>query len=263
MPGCLRARPAALLLSILLCAPSQCFPADSASNAPSVAPPGEVLHYRVEWRLVHAGNVTLSWDVTASTGEGSWQTEVLLQSAGMVSKLYRIEDAYTSQLDDRLCTTGSVLTAQEGRNHHEIKVTYDSERGKAGYRERDLEKNTLVKSGEIDIPGCVHDVVGGLYRLRTMRVNTGQTIRMPLSSGKKSASARVEAQQREQVQTPAGVFQTIRYEAFLFNDVIYEPRGSAHVWLTDDDRRLPVQIRLRLELPIGTITLQLEKVEHT
>ncbi len=33
------------------------------------------------------------------------------------------------------------------------------------------------------------------------------------------------------------------------------------VWLTDDDRRLPVQIRVRMQFLIGTIELKLEKQE--
>ena len=59
--------------------------------------------------------------------------------------------------------------------------------------------------------------------------------------------ARVEAQQREDIKTPAGAFKTIRYEAFLFNDVLYRRYGHLYVWLSDDARKLPVQIRVRLQ----------------
>jgi hypothetical protein len=34
-----------------------------------------------------------------------------------------------------------------------------------------------------------------------------------------------------------------------------------HVWLTDDNMRLPVQLQVRLQIAIGTITLKLEKDE--
>jgi hypothetical protein len=73
--------------------------------------------------------------------------------------------------------------------------------------------------------------------------------------------ARVEAQPREDVRTPAGSFKTIRYEVFLFNNVLYRRPAHLYVWLTDDRRRLPVQIRVRMQFTIGTITLMLEKVE--
>jgi hypothetical protein len=75
----------------------------------------------------------------------------------------------------------------------------------------------------------------------------------------RSAMARVDSVQRETVKTPAGTYKTVRYEAFLFNDVIYRRSGRLYIWLTDDHRRLPVQVQVRLHLAIGTITLQLEK----
>jgi hypothetical protein len=35
------------------------------------------------------------------------------------------------------------------------------------------------------------------------------------------------------------------------------------VWLTDDARRLPVQIRVRMQFTVGAITLPLDKVDRT
>ena len=84
---------------------------------------------------------------------------------------------------------------------------------------------------------------------------------VPVSDGKKSVTAKVEAQQREDVKTPAGTFHTIRYEIYLFNDVLYKRSGHLNVWLTDDRRKLPVQIRARMQFTTGTITLLLEKYE--
>jgi hypothetical protein len=82
-----------------------------------------------------------------------------------------------------------------------------------------------------------------------------------MSDGKKSAMVRVEAQEREDVQTKAGNFKTIRYESSVFNGVIYKRSARLLIWLTDDARRVPVQIRVRLGFPIGSITLQLDKDE--
>jgi hypothetical protein len=56
-----------------------------------------------------------------------------------------------------------------------------------------------------------------------------------------------------------GMRKTIRYEVFLFDNVIYKRTGHLHVWLTDDSSRLPVQFQVRLQFAIGTITLRLEK----
>jgi hypothetical protein len=64
------------------------------------------------------------------------------------------------------------------------------------------------------------------------------------------------------VKTPAGTFQTTRYEAFLFNGVLFGRKGRLFIWISDDEARLPVQIRVQLPFYIGTVTIQLEKVER-
>ena len=58
-----------------------------------------------------------------------------------------------------------------------------------------------------------------------------------------------------------GTFKTMRYEVYLFNNVLYKRPAHLNVWLSDDRRRLPVQIRVRMTFTIGTINLQLEKHE--
>jgi hypothetical protein len=94
-----------------------------------------------------------------------------------------------------------------------------------------------------------------------LNLEPGQSVNIPVSDGKKSVSAKVEAQAREDVKTPEGVFHTIRYEVYLFNDVLYHRPAHLNIWITDDRRRLPVQIRVRMTITIGTILLQLEKHE--
>jgi hypothetical protein len=83
-----------------------------------------------------------------------------------------------------------------------------------------------------------------------------------MSDGRKFAQVKVDAQERERIKTPAGTFNTVRYEANLLNGVIYTRKGRAFIWLTDDDRRVPVRILLRMNFPLGTVTLDLEKEEH-
>jgi hypothetical protein len=234
--------------------------------APGALPAREALQYTVEWRLVTAGKARLVWSATphhSKSANPGWQADLHLESTGLVSKLFKVNNDYVSNLESDLCSSGSHLKADEGSRHKETSVTFNREARKAEYLEKDLDKKTVVNAHEIDIPACVHDVLGGLYSLRTLNLQPGQTTQVAVSDGKKSVMARVEAQQREDIKTPAGAFKTIRYEAFLFNDVLYRRYGHLYVWLTDDARKLPVQIRVRLQLTIGTITLQLEKEEKT
>jgi hypothetical protein len=152
------------------------------------------------------------------------------------------------------------MNVHEGNRLREAKVTYDAESKKASYLERDRNKNNaVVVSKETDIPACVHDVIGGLFFLRTLNLEPGQSTQVAVSDGKKSVMAKVEAQQREDIKTPLGTFKTIRYEVYLFNGALYQRSAHLNVWMTDDRRKLPVQIRVRMTFTIGTITLTLDK----
>ena len=203
----------------------------------------------------------MTLDPDPSPEQARLKVKLHLESGGLISKLYRVEDNYEADMDDHFCANRTSLDAMERNRHHETKVEYDRARGKASYVERDLMKNT-VKTAETNIPACVSDIIGGLYKLRTMKLEPGQSAQLMLSDGKKTASARVEAQAREQIKTNAGTFNTIRYEAYIFNGVLYSRKARFQVWMTDDARRLPVQFRARMSFPIGSITLQLDKEER-
>ena len=161
-------------------------------------------------------------------------------------------------MTSNLCAVDSYMTAREGSRSRDTKVTFDAAAHKASYSEKDLKTNTEVKK-ESEIPACVHEVLGGLYMLRLMNLEPGKTSQIPVSNGKKMVYLRVESQRREEIKVPAGPQKTIRYEVFAFNDQLYNRSGHLHIWLTDDQRKLPVQIEIRLQFTIGTITLRLNK----
>jgi hypothetical protein len=230
-------------------------PALAQSNG---LPDKETLHYNIEWRLITAGKAKVQWLSVPNSG---WQANLHLDSTGLVSKLYRVEDDYSANLTPGLCAQLVQMSTHEGSRDRETKITFDNANHKANYLERDRAKNAVVLAREIEIPACTHDVVGGLYFLRTLSLEPGQSTQIPVTDGKKSVMAKVEAQQREDIKTPEGVFKTIRYEAYLFDNVLYRRSARLYIWLTDDRRKLPVQIRVRLQFAIGSITLQLEKHE--
>ncbi len=216
--------------------------------------PEEKLVLGVEWRLIRAGTVTIE--------KWPFQTSVKLESAGIVSTLMRIQDDYSVHYEDALCATSSVMESMEGKRHREAQVTYDRSRNHAFFVERDVTENKVVKEAGTDIPNCVADVAGAFAKLRTMNIPVGQTVQIPVSDGRRSAAVKVTGQEREEIKTRLGSFKAIRYETELMNGVIYTRKGDVSLWLSDDPRRLPVQIRLRTSFPISTVTLTLEKEEH-
>jgi hypothetical protein len=260
---------AAILTTLLAASPlargpfatGQESPPPASPSAPGDGIPGsEVLKYAIEWRLIPAGSALLTWTAVPRSAPGADELRLHLESTGLVSRLYRVDDDYTAAVNQNLCAQNSFLMAHEGNRNKETRVSYDAQLHKAFYLEKDLIKNSTI-SREVDIPPCVHDVLGALLVLRTLHLEPGKTVQIPISDGKKFVQVKVEAQRREDLNTPLGVRKTIRYEVFLFDNVLYKRSGHLHIWLTDDNSRLPVQLQVRLQFTIGTITLKLEKEE--
>jgi hypothetical protein len=243
-----------LLPPLLVCATL----AFSQSNT---LPAKETLYYSIDWRLFTAGKARVELTTTPQPRPG-YQVNLHLESTGIVSKLFKVEDDYSANMSSAYCAQSLQMTTHEGSRLRETKITFDAEAKKASYLERDRARNNaIVLSQETDIPPCVHDAIGGLFFIRTLNLEPGQSTQIPVSDGKKSVMVKVEAQAREDVKTPDGTFKTIRYEVYLFDGVLYRRSAHVNVWVSDDRRKLPVQIRVRMTFTIGTINLQLEKHE--
>ncbi len=218
------------------------------------------LHYRAEWRGFHAGNVVVDFQLPPT--ESSYgQAQVFLQTVGFVSTLYRVENLYRVRFSPAYCVQSVVYDVRERGKQRRIEFSFDNVARKIFYQEMDLRVSKVVESKQLDVPPCIYDEVSGLAWLRTIELPPGASAEAYVTNGKKAVRARVDALARESIETPAGIYDTIRYEAHLFNGVLHRRKGRLFVWLTADERKLPVQIQARMRFYIGTVTVQLAKEE--
>ncbi|MDQ2713180.1 MAG: DUF3108 domain-containing protein [Acidobacteriota bacterium] len=218
----------------------------------------EKLTYQVEWRLINAGTATVQ--LLRGNNAKSWEFDVHLESAGLVSRLYRIADSYKARTNEHFCLGDAALDSQEGKKHSISKFSVNVSRKKLSFEERDLVKNTSEKK-EINVAICTSEIVGALASLRTLNLEPGKSIMIPIADGKKFAQARVESQAKEKVTEAGKNYDATRYEAFLFDNVLYKRRGRLLIWISNDADHLPVQFRLLMGFPIGTVTVWLQKQE--
>lgn len=220
------------------------------------------LTYKVYWRFWHAGNVRLSYITPPKSSSAFREAVVDLRTHGFVDALYNVHNHYTVLFDKDFCADSSRLDLQEGKKRRRITVVYQEPPGTVRYREVDLTRHRVSWTNELDdVPYCVHDELAALARLRSMKLKPGDRLELPVSNGKKFIMARVDILRREPVKLAIGSYQTLRCEAYLFNNRLYRRKGRLLFWLTDDARKIPVRIRVKLSFYIGTITLNLVKLE--
>jgi hypothetical protein len=246
-----------LVLGLLLCCALAMPYTLADGSAPGRFPYHEKLHYRIEWRLITAGTADVE---LSSISSHTWETRIKLESAGVVTRLYEVHDDYQVRTDEKFCAATSSLKALEGKRNRTSTLNFDPARKKVHYEEHDLVTNR-VSTRELEVPACAHEIAGALSALRTLALEPGKSIQLPITDGKRFAMARIEAQEKETIVVDGKSYPTIRYEAYVFDNVIYSRKGRLNIWLSDDADRVPVQMRIRLGFPIYNITLTLEKQE--
>ena len=208
--------------------------------------------------MITAGSGTVQ--MSHGTSPQGWDFNLVIESAGLVSRLYRIADSYKLTTTHRFCASNVVLDAQEGKRHTVTRFTLDGGRQKLAFEERDVVKNKTERH-ELSVAPCTYDIVGALVAMRLLNLEPGKSVTIPITNGKKFAQVRIEAQRREKISVDNKSYDVTRYEAFLFDNVIYKRKARLLIWMSNDPEHVPVQMRILTGFPIGTITVSLQKQE--
>jgi len=83
----------------------------------------------------------------------------------------------------------------------------------------------------------------------------GDTSRFAAVSGKKRYELKVLVHGKEELETAIGKVKTIKVEPVLDGDGIFNSKGRIFIWLTDDDKRIPVL--MQCEIALGSIKAKL------
>lgn len=245
-----------VLVFVLLCLPAALRAQLSALAAPSPQfpiPVNQSLTYAVDWRVFPAGTATFHlW----ADGENQHVTATAA-SIGTVNLLFPVADRYDSIFNRRTgCSTEYRKQIQEGHR----RLTGLMELDYAAHQQRLSEKNLVTgtyKQKNSPIPGCVSDVLSGIFYVATQPLQVGHDLHFPLADGGKVVAVTMKVEAKETVVTPAGTFAAIRVEPTADAGVV-KNRGSILIWYSDDARHLPVQVRAHLFW--GTITMRLTSV---
>ena len=225
-------------------------------------PSGEVLRYRISWRLSPAGEGRIRVERhSPADGLPYWEATVKAASNGFVSKLFPVNDTLISRFDNgAMCSQFLLKTLHEGRRHRSIRIDFQKERQMAVLEETDPNHGRLIRQAGNSIPKCAYDLVSALFYVRSLPLEAGRTFQVPVNDGSKTLPIQVEVQAKEEVRTGEGDFPAIRVEPTIVGGYLFQGRGRLHIWFSDDPQRLPVKMRARLW--VGTITVVLEEIER-
>lgn len=229
-------------------------------NAPWMK--GEKLTFSLGWGPITAGTATLQ---VKPTKDGKTEFYTLAHDEGTLKKLYPVSDTiYTRVRNKGLMTEVFRKTLNEGSYHNKSVIRFDRKGEKAWLSDTvftDDKVRKVKRSADtvVTIQGMEHSIMSAFYLVRTLPLEDGETSKFSAVSGKKRYELKVIVHGRETLKTKLGEFKTVKVEPVLDGDGIFVSKGRIFIWLTDDDRRIPVL--MECEIALGSIKAKLLKME--
>ena len=236
--------------------------AQSVTQPPPLRPPRpgftfparQTLNYAVDWRVFPAGVVAFHLESDADLQRIS----VTADTVGAVNLIFRVSDRFQSSFNRTTgCSEGFSKQIIEGRRQVNSDLKFEYPEKKAVYTEKNLVSG-ISKHQEAEIPSCVTDSLSAIFYGASQPMTVGQSVQLSLGDAVKTIPVTMKVEGREEVQTPAGKFQTLRVEPTAAAGVV-KNRGNIWIWYTDDEKHTPVQMRARFFW--GTITFRLTSIE--
>ncbi len=210
--------------------------------------PGELLTFSIDYGPVNAGEASLEVrDLLVSGGRDCYRVESKARSNRIFSAFYMVRDKVVSHIDrETLFTRYFSKRLREGEYRKNIAVRFDHDAGKARYADgRDL-----------DIEPGVHDILSAFYFVRTLDLVPGASTYIHTHSSHKNYDLEVKVYGRETIKVPAGTFDCYKVEPVILGEGLFQFEGKLTIWLTADDRRLPVLMKTKVK--VGAINASLK-----
>ena len=181
------------------------------------------------------------------------------ETIGAINLLFHVSDKFQSTFDrEKGCTAEFDKQTVEGRRQISSTLKLDYAQGKSVLDERNLTTGQ-TKRLEAGIPGCLTDLLTGVFYASSQPMEVGKSFDMPVVDPLRTVMVTMKAEGKEELKTPAGTFKTIKVEPTAEAGVV-KNRGQIWIWYSDDERHVPVQMRARLFW--GTITFRLASIEN-
>ncbi len=219
-------------------------PANSATVPWAV---GERFGYDVKFGFMKAGSAVMTvTGVEVVRGRPAWRARFTVRGGYLA---LRVDDVLETWMD--AVTLSSLRFSQDfseiGRDRQKLFDIFP-------------ERGTYIQHGKPEKPTVPAPLDDGsfLFFIRTVPLEIGMTYEFNRYFIPDRNPVKVRVLRRERISVPAGTFDCIVLQPIIKAKGIFSESGQAELWLTDDPRRIMVQMKSKL--PFGSLNLYLKTV---
>lgn len=217
---------------------------------------GERLTYSISWsKILEAGRAVLEVrDDRSASGGPAYRVVSIAKTVGIVNIFYPVSDVVQSLMDAHgLYSLRYEMDQKRGKRRRHRIARFDHEG-------RTVHVTNDGKANSYPIPQYVQDPLSSLYYVRTIeKLNDGDTVVIDVFDKDKTWSVDIQVSDRERIKTPVGEFDTVKLRTYPKYEGVFQHKGEIFIWLTDDERRLPVL--MKSTIAIGSIVATLTDIK--
>jgi hypothetical protein len=201
--------------------------------------PGERLSYDVSLNDAKVGKAVFEvMGKTEMAGRSVYHVVSKIKSNKWVSLFSRIDDQIETYIDVEAGYSHRIKINKRRRKGEEEKTVDFDQVGHHAIQFKDNRQEVF------DIPPKAQDFLSSLYFLRVQeRLEPGASVFIDLHQNEKNWQLEVRVLEKEELSTPAGTFKTIKVQASFPDGGLFKSKGDLVIWLTDDDKRVPVRLQ--------------------
>jgi hypothetical protein len=209
--------------------------------------PGERLEFVLKYQFVAGGSATMEVHEGPEVHcRRTYQFISNARSNNVIDNVFKVRDVNSSVVDAQsLSTLQFHQNLREG--HYKVVRNTTIDYYNRVYKfERDYKGRKTYREGAIDEP--VNDILSAFFRARTLPLIPGKSYEVRVFSDPNIYPLKIDVDPKVQkIRVPAGSFECIKITPQVVGDAIFKAKdGRMSIWLTNDERKMPVLIRSKV-----------------
>lgn len=212
---------------------------------------GEVLVYDVKFGAIKVGNGGMRVvGLDTVRGREAWKVRFSISGGTF---FYKVNDVYESWMD--VTTLNSLRYKQDtDQGSRERERLYEIFPERAVFNE--------VHKRNREMPSVHEPLDDGsfMFFIRTVPLEVGRTYEFNRYFKPDRNPVRIRVLRKERVKVPAGTFDAVVLQPIIKTSGIFSEGGQAEIWLSDDEKRIMVQMKSRLSF--GSLNMYLRTYDY-
>lgn len=233
--------------------------------------PGEELHFEAEFsrallRKLDVADLKFRASRTQAESEKPYALTFSadIASKGFFARLFNLKfrERVESIVEPLSFTVQRTkILDEQGKRVRATESTFDSSKGKMTWTSHDPNNPSAEpRHASTDFSGQLQDVLSAIYFIRTQPLEVGKTFEVFIGDGGRVYKIPITVVEKKRMKTILGRVDVLRVSPELFGPerLIDKEKGEFSIWITDDERHIPVAGKIKSDY--GTFDIKLKRI---